>query len=88
MLGRVIEIVSGKSLYQFLKERIFDPLGMTSTKFVLQGAAEQARMAEPLPSDSVLRMSGEERRKHPNGSQAAAACSRPSPTTRDLRRCC
>ena len=26
VLGRVIEIVSGKSLYQFEKERIFDPL--------------------------------------------------------------
>ena len=65
VLGRVIEIVSGKSLYQFLKERIFDPLGMTSTKFVLQGAAEAARMAEPLPGDTVLRLSGEERREHP-----------------------
>ena len=65
VLGRVIEIVSGKSLYQFLKERIFDPLGMTSTKFVLQSAAEQARMAEPLPADTVLRMSAEERRRHP-----------------------
>ena len=64
VLGRVIEIVSGKSLYQFLKERIFDPLGMTSTKFVLQGAAEQARMAEPLPNDAVLLAAGEERRKH------------------------
>lgn len=64
VLGRVIEIVSGKSLYHFLKERILDPLGMTSTKFVLQGSAEAARMAEPLPGDTVLRMSGEERRRH------------------------
>ena len=64
VLGRVIEIVSGQSLYQFLKERILDPLGMTSTKFVLRGAAEAARMAEPLPNDSVLRLAGEERRKH------------------------
>jgi CubicO group peptidase (beta-lactamase class C family) len=64
VLGRVIEVVSGKSLYQFLKERILDPLGMTSTKFVLQGAAEAARMAEPLPNDAVLLAAGEERRKH------------------------
>lgn len=63
VLGRVIEIVSGKTLYQFLKERILDPLGMTSTKFLLQGAAEQARMAEPLPDDSVLRLAGEQRRQ-------------------------
>jgi len=64
VLGRIIEIVSGKSLFQFLKERIFDPLGMTSTRFVLQGAAEWARMAEPLPDDSILRLSEQERRAH------------------------
>jgi CubicO group peptidase (beta-lactamase class C family) len=63
VLGRVIEIVSGKTLYQFLKERILDPLGMTSTKFVLQDAAERARMAEPLPNDSVLLRAAEQRRK-------------------------
>jgi CubicO group peptidase (beta-lactamase class C family) len=28
VLGRVIEIVSGKSLYQFEKQRLLDPLGM------------------------------------------------------------
>ena len=36
VLGRVIEIISGQPLFQFLKQRIFDPLGMTDTKFVLQ----------------------------------------------------
>jgi CubicO group peptidase (beta-lactamase class C family) len=65
VLGRVIEIVSGKSLYQFLKERILVPLGMTSTKFMLHDASEAARMAEPLPNDAVLLAAGEERRKHP-----------------------
>jgi CubicO group peptidase (beta-lactamase class C family) len=64
VLGRVIEIVSGKSLYQFLKERIFDPLGMTSTKFMLHDASEAMRMAEPLPIDSVLLRAAEERRRH------------------------
>jgi CubicO group peptidase (beta-lactamase class C family) len=63
VLGRVIEIVSGNTLYQFLKERILDPLGMTSTKFMLRDAAEQARMAEPLPNDSVLLRAAEQRRK-------------------------
>lgn len=65
VLGRIIEIVSGKSLYGVLKERIFDPLGMRDTKFVLQGADEWARMAEPLPGDAVLRLSVRERRAHP-----------------------
>lgn len=64
VLGRVIEIVSGKSLFRFMKERIFDPLGMTSTRFVLQGAAESARMAEPLPDDSTLLLAAQERRLH------------------------
>ena len=35
VLGRVIEIVSGQTLYQFEKQYIFDPLGMIHTKFVL-----------------------------------------------------
>ncbi|HEY2381937.1 MAG TPA: serine hydrolase domain-containing protein [Terriglobia bacterium] len=32
-LGRIVEIVSGQSLDQFLKQRIFDPLGMKDTFF-------------------------------------------------------
>ncbi len=65
VLGRIIEIVSGKSLSQFLQERILEPLGMTSTRFVLHGAAEWARMAEPLPDDAILRRAEKERRAHP-----------------------
>ena len=49
VLGRIIEIASGQTLYQFEKQHIFDPLGMTSTKFMLESADERARMAEPLP---------------------------------------
>lgn len=33
MLGGLVEIVSGKSLYAFEKERILDPLGMSDTSF-------------------------------------------------------
>ena len=33
LMGRVIEVVSGKPFDVFLKERLFDPLGMTSTFF-------------------------------------------------------
>lgn len=62
VLGRVIETVSGKSLYGFLRQRILSPLGMNSTKFVLDGSAEWARMAEPLPHDSILRVAEQERR--------------------------
>ncbi|KIZ41733.1 beta-lactamase [Rhodopseudomonas palustris] len=65
VLGRVIEIVSGQTLYQFERQHIFDPLGMTSTKYVLESAEERARMAEPLPSDEILVQSEALRRAHP-----------------------
>jgi len=65
LLGRVIEVVSGQTLYEFLKQRIFDPLGMTSTKFVLTSPAELARMAHPLPSDPILLEGEAERLAHP-----------------------
>ena len=51
VLGRVIEIVSGQSLYQFEKSHLFDPIGMTTTKFFLTDPAERARYAMPLRKD-------------------------------------
>jgi CubicO group peptidase (beta-lactamase class C family) len=65
VIGRIIEIVSGQTLYQFKKQHIFDPLGMASTKFVLESADERARMAEPLPGDTILKLAETERRAHP-----------------------
>jgi CubicO group peptidase (beta-lactamase class C family) len=65
VLGRVIEIISGQTLYEFLKLRILDPLGMTSTKFVLSTPEEFARMAHPLPSDTILLAGERERLEHP-----------------------
>jgi CubicO group peptidase (beta-lactamase class C family) len=51
ILGRVIEVASGKSLYQFEKQNLLDPLGMTSTRFFLTDPAERARYAQPLAKD-------------------------------------
>jgi CubicO group peptidase (beta-lactamase class C family) len=65
VLGRVIEIVTGEALYDFEKRNILDPLGMTSTRYVLTSAEEQARMAEPLPTDLILLRAERERREHP-----------------------
>ena len=45
-LGRIIEVVSGKQLQDFLKERIFSPLGMKDTTFY-PDASQQARLAKP-----------------------------------------
>ncbi len=51
ILGRVIEVASGLSLYQFEKINLLDPLGMSTTKFFLTDPAERARYAQPLDKD-------------------------------------
>jgi CubicO group peptidase (beta-lactamase class C family) len=51
VLGRVIEVASGQSLYQFEKTQLLDPLGMSTTKFFLTDPAERARYARPLAKD-------------------------------------
>jgi CubicO group peptidase (beta-lactamase class C family) len=51
ILGRVIEVASGQSLYQFEKTNLLDPLGMTTTKFFLTDPAERVRYARPLARD-------------------------------------
>jgi CubicO group peptidase (beta-lactamase class C family) len=48
VLGRVVEVVSGKPLDKFLAERIFVPLGMKDTAFQVP-ADKQGRIAEPIP---------------------------------------
>jgi CubicO group peptidase (beta-lactamase class C family) len=50
VIGRLVEIVSGKTLGAFLHERIFKPLGMTDTDFYVR-AEKYDRLAEPFPSD-------------------------------------
>jgi CubicO group peptidase (beta-lactamase class C family) len=50
ILGRIIEIVSGKSLSAFLTERILAPLQMTETAFQT-GEENAGRLAEPFPTD-------------------------------------
>ncbi len=54
ILGRVIEVVSGKSLYQFEKERLLDPLGMKDTGFYVTDPARQPLVAEPFPTDRKI----------------------------------
>ena len=46
--------VSGTSLFQFEKERLFDPLGMTETAYFVADAAKQPRVAEPMPADRFI----------------------------------
>jgi CubicO group peptidase (beta-lactamase class C family) len=58
VLGRVVEVVSGKSLFAFEKERLLDPLGMRETAFHLADNGQRARVAEPLPEDRFTRPVG------------------------------
>lgn len=51
VLGRVVEVVSGQPLYQFEKENLLDPLGMTDTAFGVEDPAKQGRIAEPFAND-------------------------------------
>ncbi|WP_316162301.1 serine hydrolase domain-containing protein [Bradyrhizobium sp. SZCCHNRI20481] len=51
VLGRVIEIVSGRSLYEFEQERLLGPLGMRETAFFLADPSQRSRVAEPSPRD-------------------------------------
>src|SRR6478736_7834668 len=50
ILGRIIEVVTGKSLSAFLTERILAPLQMAETAFHT-GAENAHRLAEPFPTD-------------------------------------
>jgi CubicO group peptidase (beta-lactamase class C family) len=56
VLSRVVEIVSGQTFDVFLKQRIFDPLGMKDTAFVLSATACHAwrsSIKEPKPAYSA-----------------------------------
>ena len=50
ILGRIIEVVSGKTLGAFLTERILAPLQMTETAFHT-GEENAGRLAEPFAAD-------------------------------------
>ena len=43
VLGRVVEIVSGKSLYEFEKERLLVPLAMKDTAFFVPDAKRERK---------------------------------------------
>jgi CubicO group peptidase (beta-lactamase class C family) len=54
VLGRVIEVVSGKSLFQFERERLLDPLGMNETAFYVADESKRSLIAEPMPDDRFV----------------------------------
>jgi len=50
VLGRLVEVVSGQTLGQFLQQEIFEPLGMVDTGFAVP-PAQQQRIVEPFGHD-------------------------------------
>ncbi len=56
ILARVIEVVSGKSLYEFEKAALLDPLGMVDTGFYVRDPAKRDLVAQPMPSDADFRV--------------------------------
>ena len=54
IIGRVVEVISGKPFGDYLKDEIFDPLGMEETRFTVPEAARDrfANLYTPLAGDS------------------------------------
>ena len=56
VLGRVVEVVSGRPLDEFFRERIFEPLGMDDTGFHVQPEDLDRFTAAYAPSPNGLRV--------------------------------
>ena len=54
VLGRLIEVIAGGSLYEVERARLLGPLGMTDTGFVVSDPAKQERLAEPFANDRTI----------------------------------
>jgi CubicO group peptidase (beta-lactamase class C family) len=54
VLGRVIEVVTGQTLYEAEKAMLLDPLGMPDTAFYIRDKAKWPLLARPLPSDRTF----------------------------------
>jgi CubicO group peptidase (beta-lactamase class C family) len=56
ILGRIMEIVSGKSLLAVARQKLLDPLGMNDTRFYVTDPNKVALIAKPMPNDSNFRV--------------------------------
>ena len=51
VVGRIVEVVSGQSLYEYEKANVLAPLGMADTGFGVPDTARHGRIAEPFADD-------------------------------------
>ena len=65
VLGRIMELVSGKSLLEIEKEKLLVPLGMIGTGFYVTDPESQKLIAKPMPNDSDFRVGFESRAEIP-----------------------
>jgi CubicO group peptidase (beta-lactamase class C family) len=56
ILGRIMELVSGKSLLQIEREKLLVPLGMNGTQFYVTDPEKKSLIAKPMPNDSDFRV--------------------------------
>jgi CubicO group peptidase (beta-lactamase class C family) len=56
VLGRIMEIVTGKSLLDIEREKLLDPLGMNETRFYVADPEKKQLIARPMPNDSNYRV--------------------------------
>jgi CubicO group peptidase (beta-lactamase class C family) len=56
VLGRIMEIVSGKSLLEVEREKLLNPLGMKDTGFFITDPDKLKLLAQPMPNDSDFRV--------------------------------
>jgi len=56
ILGRVMEIASGKPLLEIEREKLLDPLGMDDTRFFVTEPDKLKLLAQPVPNDSDFRV--------------------------------
>jgi CubicO group peptidase (beta-lactamase class C family) len=56
ILGRIMEIVTGKSLLQIERDKLLDPLGMNGTRFYATDPEKKKLIAMPMPNDSDFRV--------------------------------
>ena len=65
ILGRIMEIVTGKSLLEIEREKLLDPLGMHETRFYVTDPEKKKLIARPMPNDSDFRVGFESKPEIP-----------------------
>ena len=65
ILGRIMEIVTGKSLLEIEREKLLDPLGMNETRFYVTDPEKKKLITRPLPNDSDFRVGFESKPEIP-----------------------